>query len=122
MRMLFLEYRPKMYFLLFLVFITATCSAQEKQYLISKPLDMKPKGWNRVLCMNNGNTMLFHFETFKNITVKVFDSTGKQIASRDDFSRVLDFFTVGGPDIKGIFEVNGEAVLFLTRSICQSTD
>jgi len=105
----------KLYLMLLICFVNSLCYAQDNKYIISKPLDIKEAGMNRILCMKNGNTLLFHFEKGKKIVVKVFDSTHKLIASqRDDYQLMnfhLDFL------IRGLFEANGEAVLFFDQEL-----
>ena len=91
------------------------CHGQEKKYDMSAPIDLKQTGVNKVLCMSNGNTMLFHFEPTDAITVKVFDSTHKETASRKDACRILDTYIIKDAIFKGLFEINGEAVLFIEQ-------
>ena len=89
--------------------------AQETKYSQSEPLDLLPTGWNKVLCMKNGSTMLFHLEPKKNIEVFVFDSTCKLIANSKDLYRYLDVLNLENSVFEGLFEVNGEAVLFMQQ-------
>ncbi|MCW3121707.1 MAG: hypothetical protein JWQ38_1199 [Flavipsychrobacter sp.] len=95
------------------VFLITNCYAQEKYDMV--PTGLPETGVNRVLCMKNGNTVLLHFEVAKEITVKVFDSTHKQIASKQQDSRLLDLYVIKESVFKGLFEVNGEAVLFVEQ-------
>jgi len=91
--------------------------AQPAHELLSKPVDISLRGWNRVLLMRSGSTLLFHFEPSHLISVIAFDSAGKATATQDDHYRVLDRFSLVKPDIKGLFELNGEAVLFLDQEL-----
>ena len=99
----------------FLLLLFAITHAQENKYDMSRPLDLELTGVNKVLCMKNGNTMLFHFEPGKNITVKVFDSAHKQTASQSVSCRILDLFIIKDAIFKGLFEINGEAILFIDQ-------
>lgn len=108
---------------LLLCAVVCACYAQQSHDM-SKPLAIKQKGWNKVLCMKNGNTMLFHFEPAKAVIVKVFDSTHKEIASRKhgfnifgkrkSFS-ILDFLMMERMELKGVYDIDGEAVLFFDQ-------
>ncbi len=91
--------------------------ARENKSEMSKPLDISLKGWNRVLYMNNGTTLLFHSEPSHMIQVKVFDSARNEKLGREDNYRVLDHFGFNEPVIKGVYEINGEAVLFIDQQI-----
>ena len=105
--------------LLFIAILSAIfcCArAQDNTYALSKPVAIDQEGWNRVLCMKNGNTLLFHFQKDRKIVVKVFDSTRREIASQKDDYHILEFrltdFT-----IKGVYDINDEAVLFFDQDI-----
>lgn len=104
------------FFVLLSFLIAGACAAQEK-YKISKPLDLKQKGNYSVLCMKNGNTLLFHFESMKKVRVVVFDTMRKLVAVTADDCRVLDVFDIENATVKGLFDINGEAVLFFDEEI-----
>ena len=89
--------------------------AQGKKYDVSTPVDLHETGVNKVLCMKNGNTMLIHFEPAKDVVVKVFDSLHREIASQKHTCRVLDIHKIEDAVFKGLFEINGEAVLFVEQ-------
>jgi hypothetical protein len=100
--------------LLFICSSAAYC--QQNKYDMSSPVEIQQNtGWNKVLCMKNGNTMLFHFEPRKDILVKVFDSLHKEVASRNDPCRFLDVSKLESGVYKGLYEINGEAVLFMAQ-------
>jgi len=88
---------------------------QESRYEMSKPLDMSMVGVNKVLLMRNGNTLLFHFEPSKAITIKVFDANRKEIASREELCHYLDVYTIQDARFKGLYDIGGEAVLFFDQ-------
>lgn len=102
------------------LFACITCCAvyaQEKPFDISAPLHIKETGVNKVLCMKNGSTFLFHFEPVKSILVKVFDPTHKEIANRQDKYKLLDVSLIEYVAFKGLYEINGEAVLFIDQDL-----
>src|SRR5256885_242864 len=99
----------------FLCTILFYCSAQEKKYSISATIDINQAGWNKVLAMKNGNTMLFHFEIDKPLVVIVYDSSHKGIATQKHLCRILDGYLLKEAVFKGMFEINGEAVLFVDQ-------
>ncbi len=100
---------------LLLFWCVATSAFAQQDYELSTSLGLDEVGINRVLCMQNGNTMLFHFEVTKPIRVFVFDSTHKRIASNTQSCRELDLFATNTSVFKGIYEIAGEAVLFIEQ-------
>lgn len=89
---------------------------QDSKYDMSTPIDLtQNSGWNKVLCMKNGNTMLFHFDRDKPITIKVFDSLHKEKASVEYLPKILNVETFKMLVFKGFFELNGEAVMFFEQ-------
>ena len=105
----------KPYLTLLLCFVAFRGYNQQKNYELSKPVDIRQAGVNKVLCMSNGNTLLFHFEPSKGIIIKVFDSARKEIASRRESCRYLDMYRIQDAEFKGLYEINHEAVLFFDQ-------
>lgn len=106
----------KTYLLALLSFTLAyTCFSQEKKYYISDPLDIKMAGWNKVLAMKNGNTLLFHIETDQPVLVKVFDSTHQEVASQKHLCRYFDIHLAKAAIFKGLLDLDGEATLFIEQ-------
>ena len=101
--------------IIFTLMIHLTCAGQGGKYELSKPLSIKQRGWNKVLCMKNGNTFLFHFGVATNLTVKIFDSTRKEIGGTNENYRVLDNFIYEQPEVIGLYDIKGEAVLFIDQ-------
>lgn len=103
--------------LLCLCAIIAT--AQDLKYEMSGPIDVNTAGWDKVLLMPNGNTVLFHFELRKGIIVKVFDKARKEIASKKHICEVLDISVLDRQRayFKALEAINGEAVLFISQYI-----
>gem|GEM_PF-1366882 len=103
-------------FLLSLLSFSANAQQQTNCY-ISEPIDIKQEGWNKVLCMKNGNTLLFHFDINRPITIKVFDTAHKLVASQNHLCKVLDINELKEAIFLGIYDINNEAVLFLEQTI-----
>ena len=101
---------------LFSLFVLS-CAAQGQHFFISPAIDIREAGCNKVLCLKNGNTLLFHFDLGKKISVTVFDSTHKQIASRRDENRVFDRYLLESAVFKGLYDINNEAVLFFEQDM-----
>jgi len=99
-----------------LIFLAATnCYAQDAKYDMSNPIEFAGTGWNKVLCMKNGNTMLFHFDPAKPIEIKVFDSLHKRVANQEYLCSIMDINTLRTSEFKGLFDINGEAVMFIEQ-------
>ncbi len=114
-------YPKRLFAFLLFYLLSGICLAQDKKYDVSPPTDLKQTGVNKVLCMKNGNTMLFHFEPGKPLIVKVFDSVHKEVASQKILCRILDLYILKDVIFKGLFEINGEAVLFMEQEHLSKT-
>jgi hypothetical protein len=100
--------------LLSLAFAT---TAQDIKYETSDAIDISKNGYDKLLQMRNGNTLLFHFEYRKGIVVKVFDASHKEIASQKHLCKIIDINTLDHAELAGLYDINGEAVLFITQAV-----
>ena len=101
--------------LLLLCIFSLTSWGQDKKYVQSENLDLPLVGCNKVLCMKNGYTLLFHLECKKNIAVKVFDSTHHLVAGTNEPCFNLDNSITEGLVFKGLYEIDKNAVLFIEQ-------
>jgi hypothetical protein len=92
-------------------------NAQDLKYEMSEPVDISTAGWDKVLLMPNGNTVLFHFEVRKGIIVKVFDKSRKEIASKKHICNVLDINRLELAGWIGAEAIGNEAVIFITQEV-----
>ena len=100
-----------LYLLCIAVAIALFTNGQEATYTMTEPLDISKAGWNKVLQMKNGNTMLFHFEPRKSILVKVFDKDHKEIATKKHPCDLIDINAFERSIFDGLVEINNEAVM-----------
>ena len=105
----------KLLMLLFLILASTTIlTAQKIQIQKSDPFDEPDDTWNKLLQLKNGSTLFFHRKDGKGIEVTVYDKNRKKIGQNfvesDDFD--------DDAKIRGLYEINGEAVLFFFR-ICK---
>ncbi len=101
--------------LLLLSFLLPVWQARAESYELSLALGLGEVGINKVLCLQDGRTMLFHFENNKPMRVMVFDTSHKRVASRVIDNKVLDVFQLSIGLFKGLYEIAGEGVLFLEQ-------
>lgn len=109
-----IKMRPTLFFLLF--FAVTSLFAQDKPCEISAPVDLPLDGWNKVLMMRNGNTVLLHMEQNKPLVVKIFDKDRKEIASQKHLFDILNIHRLEDVVFKGFYDIDGEAVLFFQQS------
>lgn len=100
-----------------IAFLLYSISGFSKNYTISDPIDLPQVGINKVLQVSNGNTLLFHLQNNKAIQVFVFDNDGKQIASSRFVGKTINVSTLEKSTLKGIYEINNEAILFLSQEL-----
>ncbi len=91
--------------------------SQDQNVFFSEPVDVSLEGWNKLLLLKNGNTMLFHFQNRKGIVVKVYDKDHKEIASQKHLCNLLDINALDRTNFSGLCEVNNEGVLFVTMDL-----
>jgi hypothetical protein len=96
---------------------TCIATAQDLKYEMSEPVDVSIAGWDKVLLMSNGNTVLFHFELRKGIIVKVFDKTRKEIASKKHLCDILDINRLELAGWIGAEAIGNEAVIFISQDV-----
>lgn len=96
-----------------------TVYAQSPKIEISAPFDEPDDGWNKLLQVKNGNTLFFHFSK-KGIAVVVYDKSRKIASEQTITSELWEARKLRGSTINGLYEINGEAVLFLTQIVDRS--
>jgi len=83
----------------------------EKSAAFDEPSD----GWNKVLLLKNGNTFYFHFTKKEGIELTVYNPARKVIATKEITSDLWDVRKLRTSSILGLYEINGEPVLFLMQ-------
>ena len=89
--------------------------AQQKSFIESAPLELPMTGYNKIVCMKNGNTVLLHMEPHKHIEVLVFDSTHQLVARAKDAHHHLCMGNTETSKLRGVFEISGEVTLFVEQ-------
>ncbi len=90
--------------------------AQAPQIEKSVAFDEPVNGWNKVLQMKNGNTFFFHFTRKEGIEVTVFDKNRKVVSDKTLTSDLWDYRKMRSTVIEGLYEINGEPVLFMVQA------
>ncbi len=88
-----------------------------QQYRIEKSAGFEEpeNGWNKVLQLRNGNTLFFHMENKVGFSIIAYDKTRKEIARKTITSQLWDPRRLDEGAIAGLYDINGEAVIFLTQ-------
>ncbi|MBW7913406.1 MAG: hypothetical protein H3C54_06850 [Taibaiella sp.] len=107
----------KIYNLILLILLIVSLSVRANNSQLSEKIDIPQTGWDKVLQMSNGNTFLFHFEARKPIVVKVFNPERKEINSHRFIGELVDVVALENSELHGIYEINGEAVIFISQAI-----
>jgi len=90
--------------------------AQQVAIEKSAEFDEPEYGWNKLLQLKNGNTFYFHSTKRDGIEVTVYNKERKQISSRTLESRLWDIGKMRESKIVGLYEINGEPVLFIVQA------
>ena len=110
----------RIFFSLLLLFFVFCVHAQENSFVtssISKPTDLPLNGWNKVLKLRNGNTMVLHLRLNEKMRVKMFDSSLNEIASQSEYFKILGEKNLSGSSFVGLYDIGGYPTLFITQSI-----
>ena len=105
----------RLYFIFLLLLSGAYKGWSQDSYTLSPPLGLDEVGINKVLCLKNGNTILFHFEINKPIKTYVFDSACNRLFTSSITPQKLDIFMLTTSAFKGMYEINEDAVLFFEQ-------
>ncbi|MCW3463915.1 hypothetical protein [Chitinophaga nivalis] len=94
-----------------------TSGVTQPQVVRSSAFEEPEQGASRLLLMKNGHTLFFHFTLRKGINVTVYNPqheaqpvVNNRLSSWSNRRMVL-------ADLKGIYEINGEAVVFLQQYV-----
>ncbi|RAJ83406.1 hypothetical protein CLV59_103373 [Chitinophaga dinghuensis] len=100
-----------------LMFTAGITMAQGQTPEVSRSVSFKEPsaGACKLLQMKNGNTLFFHFSKKKGIEVAVFDTKHKMSPIVNNHVESFKTKQLGTSDFKGLFEINGQALLFLVR-------
>ncbi|MCB9046172.1 MAG: hypothetical protein H6550_08525 [Chitinophagales bacterium] len=96
------------------VIISFTAFSQVKKIEYSAPFDEPQKGLCKVLQISNGNTF-FIVVNSEGISVTVYKQDRKQASKRMLSSNLWDPKNMKKTTVEGIYEINGEPVIFLNQ-------
>ena len=94
----------------------STLSAQQFHIEKSDGFDEPDYGWNKIIQLKNGNTLFLHAANKEGIEVVVFDKSRKKISEKTLTSQMWDERKLKSSKIAGLYEINGEPVLFLAQA------
>ena len=94
----------------------APLMAQQVGIEKSAEFDEPDYGWNKLLQLKNGNTLFFHSTKKDGIDIVVYNKQRKQIATRTLESRLWDAGKMRQSKIVGLYEINGEPVIFVVQA------
>jgi hypothetical protein len=106
--------------LLLSILVSITVHAQDSTLVLSTPIDITEDGWNKLLQLKNGNTMLFHFELHKKMVVKIFDKARAELTSNKCITNIINLNRLDEAFFDGVIEINNEAVMFITQDVNNS--
>ncbi len=90
--------------------------AQQAAIEKSEEFEEPEYGWNKLMQLKNGNTLYFHSTRKDGIEVTVYNAQRKQIASKTLESNLWDIGKMKQSKIAGLFEINGEPVIFIVQA------
>ncbi len=108
----------KLAFVFLAAFLSGIISLSAQQFHVEKSdvFEEPSSGWNQLLQLKNGNTFFFHKEDKNGIDVTIYDKSRKVVAKKNITSKLWDADRMDEARIKGLYEINGEPVIFLQQS------
>jgi hypothetical protein len=105
----------KLAFILFLVVTPGLTALNAQPFNVEKSevFEEPASGWNQLLQLKNGNTFFIHAGKKQGIDVTVYDKSRKLVSKKDLTSKLWDAADMEQVRNLQLFEINGEAVLFL---------
>lgn len=103
--------------LLLLLLVVTQAFAQDSTLIISQPIDIPHNGWNKVLQLNNGKTMLFHFENKKKPRLFIYNNKGELISTIIDEYKLIDMNRLDLCVLGGLFEIEGKINMILYQEL-----
>lgn len=91
--------------------------AQMPKVTLSKPFDEPESGATRLLLLKDGSTLYFHFTVKNGIEVTCFNEKHQKKATTTLSGKIWEDRDMKSSELKGIYEINGEAVIFLQQVI-----
>jgi hypothetical protein len=98
------------------LFYAVALTAQQFHIEKSAEFDEPDYGWNKLLQLKNGNTFFFHSTKKEGIELVVYGKNRKIIGKRTLISKLWDVGKMKKSLIRGLYEINGEPVLFVAQA------
>jgi hypothetical protein len=92
-------------------------SAQVPQVQLSNNLPEPGDGFDKILLLDNGYTAYLHFDKKAGIIVNMFDAQHKAATTDTVNARLFDVNALNDTEIDGIYEINGQVVVFLQQLV-----
>lgn len=107
-------------FLLIALLSCAPCAVAQPEVSLSEPFEEPGSGLKKLLQLSNGNTVMFQINTQLDVTV--YNSEHKQAAKQTIKGKPWLIKNMFESTINGVYEINGEPVIFATRYVDRSYD
>lgn len=96
---------------------TSQLSAQVPQVQLSNNFPEPGDGFDKILLLDNSYTAYLHFDKKAGIIVNMFDGQHKPAATDTVNAKLFDVNALNDTEIDGIYEINGQVVLFLQQLV-----
>lgn len=95
----------------------ATDSSSFATAIMSEATDIPIHGWNRVLMLRNGKTVVLHLAPREKMIVKIFDEAHKEVASIAQYFKIIGEADLKESQFKGFYDIGGVPTLFMEQVI-----
>lgn len=95
----------------------STLQAQPPQVQLGPAFNEPVDGWDKLLLLKNGHTVYLHFTRKAGIEVTIYNQQRTIVATDTIVGAGWDARNMGETEVDGIFEMNGQVVIFLQQLI-----
>lgn len=95
----------------------ATDSSSFATTVMSEATNIPLHGWNRVLMLRNGKTVVLHLAPREKMIVKIFDEAHKEVASIAQYFKIIGEADLAESQFKGFYDIDGVPTLFIAQDI-----
>ncbi|MFY0255614.1 hypothetical protein ACDQ55_16850 [Chitinophaga sp. 30R24] len=103
--------------LLGILFIHAVAAAQVPVVTLGPDFAEPGDGWDKLMQLKNGNTFYLHFSRKEGLVVNVYNAGHELTVTDTVHAQLWNTADIESTEIDGIFEINGQPVLFLQQLV-----
>ncbi|MEC5144615.1 hypothetical protein [Chitinophaga sp. 212800010-3] len=107
----------RFFFLIAALLMGTRVSAQVPVVALGPDMAVPGDGWDKLLQLTNGNTVYLHFGRKAGLEVSIYNEKRELVAADTVHATMWDAADMESTEIDGIYEINGQPVIFLQQLV-----